>query len=165
MRQEGSCSAKRIKQWKQFHPHKMLCCSTANVLYIRLESGRPVIWLNSTHPLQKDMAGQWTVKPSRGFLYGPHYLCHRKPAVNLSSVAAKVQKAVVQGVLARRHTGSALNCVVAIVINQGRRSWHGQHGHGRAVFPPRNHTPTLKLVLGMPRLISFKHVRLTRCSF
>ena len=63
-------------------PKKMHCCSTENVLHIRLESGPPVIWLNSKHQLQKDMVGHWTEKATRGFLYGPHYQWPLKPAVN-----------------------------------------------------------------------------------
>ena len=68
MRQEGSCSVRRTEEWKPFHQRKMHCCSTANVLHIGLESGPPVIWLNSRHQLQKDMVGHWTEKATRPWL-------------------------------------------------------------------------------------------------
>jgi len=69
------------------------------------------IWMTSDlayskHPLQKDLAGHWTVKPSHGFLYGLHYLCPQNLTVNLSSVWLQKWSAKV---LARR---SALNCAV-----------------------------------------------------
>ena len=50
---------------------------------IKLEFGQQVNWFSSKHPPLKDMVGHLTVTACHGFLYGVHYLCHLRPAVNL----------------------------------------------------------------------------------
>ena len=44
---------------------------------------KQVNWLSSKHPPLKDMVGHLTVTACHGFLYGVHYLCNLRPAVNL----------------------------------------------------------------------------------
>jgi hypothetical protein len=56
------------------------------------------------------MVGHLIETACHGFLYGVHYHCPLGPAVNLLSAAAKVSKAVGQGVHARRPNGNAQNC-------------------------------------------------------
>ena len=60
--------------------------------------------------------GHCTKEASHGLWYGQHYHWPPKLVLNWSSVAAKVQMTVVQGVLARKQSGSVLNFVAAIVI-------------------------------------------------
>ena len=92
IRQGESCSVKRTEQWKPFHQHRMLYCSTLNVLPTRLGSGQQVICHYSNHLVQKDVVGLWINKVVHGFQYGPCYLWLQKHALNLSNVAVKSVK-------------------------------------------------------------------------
>ena len=54
---QENCFVRKIEQWKQFHQHKMLFCSTVEELPTRLTFGARVTELIRSCQVQKDMAG------------------------------------------------------------------------------------------------------------
>ena len=74
-------------------------------------------WPTSQRPVQMDVDRQWMETASAVFLFGTHYQKLRKPALNKSSVVAKMQVVVVQGAHARGHTGNVHIFAVVNLIN------------------------------------------------